>query len=311
MGLFSKLKDLFNKNIECDEILDGHIVFPFKKKKYIYINKNILVRDNSACVIVYKHKVCDVLNPGKYKINEENFPETFYKAKIKKANKHGRNVKKIKTDIYFVNTQEIKNFEFISDMPFILKSEGVGKVVGYLQGTCELRIIDPEKIVKALIAESGKAKLDEVKQDIGLWIGNKINKTIEKQKLNIQVVLKQQDYAQKILNTCLEDGYDNIGVFIKNIKLKAVDFSKKSQKKINDYMTTRSKPVFNFNFNSTIENNVSIGVQKQTSNMQYNQNNTMQSLNKIGNMGDFKYCSNCGTKIPSSAKYCNKCGKQC
>ena len=72
MGLIGKLKEFFNKNIECGEDLEKHIVFPFVKKKYLYLNKNILVRENSACVIVYKNKVCDVLIVGKYKVNAEN-----------------------------------------------------------------------------------------------------------------------------------------------------------------------------------------------------------------------------------------------
>ena len=93
----------FNKNIECDEELDRHIVFPLKKKKFIYLDKNILVRENTSCVIVYRYRVCDVLMPGKYKVTSDNLPETFLRAKVNKLNKKGAKLKRIRVDIYYVN----------------------------------------------------------------------------------------------------------------------------------------------------------------------------------------------------------------
>ncbi len=86
MGIFSSIKELFNKNIECDADMNSHMVFLLKKKKYMYLNKNIIVRDGTQCVVVYKSRVADVILPGKYKITEQVIPETYRRAKVDKLN---------------------------------------------------------------------------------------------------------------------------------------------------------------------------------------------------------------------------------
>ena len=47
------------------------MLFLLKNRKHIYLNKNILVRENTQCVLVHKNKVYDVILPGKYKITKE------------------------------------------------------------------------------------------------------------------------------------------------------------------------------------------------------------------------------------------------
>ena len=223
--------------------------------------------------------------------------------------------KKIKVDIYFVNTKEFKSFEFKSDEPFVVKSSEMGKMRGLLKGKCNIRVIDPERLLKALIAETGKAKLEEIHEDIGLWIGNKINKTIEKQKVNTNLILTEQEHTQNLLNTYLEDGYDNIGLFVKNIKLKAVDFPKKYQKKANEYISKHTKPVKLYNINSSINSSVANNsYSSQSDNMAKvtieRGGSAMQRPQNLSNISSFKVCSRCGVNNGASAKICRNCGNQ-
>ena len=111
MGFISAIKDLFNKNIECGSDADNHIVFFAKKHKFLYVNKSIIVRDNTNCVVVYKNKVTDVIIPGKYKINADAFPETFSRAKSGSAKP-----RKIPCKLYFVRcVPTISNSAFSLD----------------------------------------------------------------------------------------------------------------------------------------------------------------------------------------------------
>lgn len=303
LGFFSSLKELFNKNIECDADMNNHIVFLLKKKKYLFLNKNIIVREGTNCVVVYKSRVTDVILPGKYKINEQIIPETFAKAKVDKLNKKGKKVKKIRVDLYFVSTNEFKNFKFDSDEPFFIKSKDLGRIKGFMEGNCVIRAIDPHVLIKSLIAEDGKEKTEDVNEDIGLWIGNKINKTIEKDKIPIENIVNNTGYVSSTLNTELEDGFDNIGIFVKNIKLKSIYFPKKYQKKINEYLIktkTIIKPniVFGEN-NSQTENDKSyVGV------------SAMQNVNNSRNMSTFKTCSKCGGKNAITNSICSSCGNR-
>lgn len=303
LGFFASLKELFNKNIECDADMNNHIVFFLKKKKYLYLNKNIMVREGTTCVVVYKSKVCDVILPGKYKINEQIIPETCSRAKIEKLSKQGKNIKKIRCDLYFLSTKDFKDFDFDSDEPFFLKSRELGRVRGFMKGCCTVRVLDPAVLIKCLIAETGKEKTEDVNNDIGLWIGNKINKKIEKNKIPIENIINNNEYVATIINTELEDAFDNIGIFVKNIKLKAIDFPKKYQKKINDYMVSHKaiiKPSVVYN------NSQKVAVQNSNS---YVSVNNMKN-NQISNINGFVVCRKCGFKNVSSNNICNNCGNR-
>lgn len=304
MGFFSKLKELFNKNIECDEDMNNHIVFYLKKKKYLYLNKNIVVRDGTTCVVVFKSRVCDVILPGKYKINEQIIPETFSRAKIEKLNKKGKNIKKIRVDLYFLSSKDFKDFDFSSDEPFFLKSRELGRIRGYMKGSCVVRVLDPAVLIKCLIAETGKEKTEDVNDDIGLWIGNKINKKIEKNKIPIENIIHNNDYVASMINAELEDGFDNIGIFVKNIKLKAIDFPKKYQKKINEYMVAHKtiiKPSVVYNRNELTQNN---------SGKSYVSVDAMQNAKNSANLGGFRVCNRCGFRNSNMNKACNNCGNK-
>lgn len=315
MGLIAKLKSFFNKNIECEENMQNHIVFLLEKKRFLYINKNIIVRDGTVCVVVYKSRVADVILPGKYKINEQVIPETFHRSKADKVGKHGAKVKRIRVDLYFVNTMERKIFDFDSDEPFLIKSKELGRIKGYLQGTCNIRVIDPAILIKCLINETGKEKNNEVDTDVGLWIGNKINKRIEKNKTTIEMLFNNHDFINAMLNTDLEDAYDNIGIFVKNIKLRAVNFPKKYQKKTNQYLpnikkVSTSAIVSNSNIMSNTNSgevkvaiSPNIGTRTQSS-------STMQNSQKNLYLNDFKVCNKCGFKNRIDNNICNNCGNK-
>lgn len=303
MGFFSALKELFNKNIECDADMNNHIMFFLKKKKYLYLDKNIIVREGTNCVVVYKSKVCDVILPGKYKINEQIIPETYSRAKIEKMANRGKRIRKIRVDLYFLSTREFKNFEFDSDEPFFLKSKELGRIKGYINGNCVIRVIDPGKLIKCLINDTGKEKTEDFNEDVGLWVGNKINKKIEKNKIAIEKIIENNEYVSSILNCEMEDAFDKIGIFVKNIKLKAIDFPKRYQKKINEYIAKHKTIVKTSNFFGT-------GMKNNNDREMYVNVGAMQRINNSPNLEPFKICDKCGGRNSISSSVCNNCGNR-
>jgi len=307
MGIFSNLKELFNKNIECGEDMNNHIVFFLNKKKYLYINKNIIVRDGSVCVVVYNHRVCDVILPGKYKINEQSIPETYSRAKIEKLNKKGVKVRKIRVNLYYVNTNEIKNFNFDSNIPFLIKSKESGRIKGLFRGMCNFRVIDAGLLIRSLIAIRNIEKTKFVYQDIGIIIGNRINKKIKKEKITLDMIFNNHEYINSILNTDLEDGYDDVGLFVKNIKLKAVNFSKRNQIKVNNYLSQHKRVIQNSNINNA---NWQVGKVANNTVTRTISSNTMQNGQNVSNLNDFKICNKCGFKIYNNDNKCRNCGSK-
>ena len=311
MGLFKKLKELFNKNIECGDEIDNRIVFRLKKRK-LYLSKNIYVREKNACVVVYKNRVCDVVYTGKYRINGDSIPETYGKAKIEKQTKKGYKVKKIKADIYYVNLEEFKQFTYKSNNPFRSKSTTFGKVKGCLSGTCNVKVLDAGSIVKALIAHKGKISNKEINNKLGLIVGNKVNKLIQKNKIPTDMVLNNQEYIESILNTDMQEALDKEGLFVSNVKLKSVNFAKKHQGKVNDYMSTHKLNVPKFDIKKTlgVEDNTETKVTVSTSVQKATNNSIMQTMQKTPPAQDFSVCHVCQKRNVKGAKICINCGSK-
>lgn len=316
MGFISRLKELFNKNIECGEI-SSHIVFAMPKKKYLYLNKNIYVTPNTACVIVYKYRVCDVIFEGKHRINESSIPETYSRAKIEKLNSRGRRPKKIRADIYYVNLKEFNMFPYESDEPFCVKSGTLGKVKGYIEGICTVRVLDAMDLIRALINETGKEKNKDVNNDIGLWIGNKINALVEKNKIPTNQILSEQESVERLLNTYMVDALDKIGLVVSNVKLKAVTFPKKFQNKINEYMLNFKKDVkpigLSTNFGGTSSPEVKVSVELSRNEVSSEELSDLSATlkkpaPKEQKVSSFKICKFCKKYNDASAKICTNCG---
>lgn len=314
MGLIAKIKEFFNKNIECGDKLDNRIVY-LHRKKYIYLNKNILVGENSAAVVVYRNKVTDVIFAGKYRINQESIPETYARAKIAYKKSKNYRVKHLRADVYFVKTSELVDFKFFSDEPFYLKSKNLGKVQGYLEGYCNLKILDPQAIIRALIFETGYVKDGTEYQDIGLWVGNKVKKTIEKNKIPIDSLLTDTKSVDSMLNANMEFALDDIGLFASNIRLKALDFPKKYQGKVNKFMMQNKKNIKMPSYNQDNISNEKVGAlvtkgSEQNAQAQSQTKTTMQNPDNSLKITKFIRCNKCGTNNMLSAHICTNCGNK-
>lgn len=311
MGFFKRLKDMFNKNIECGDEIDDHIVFRHNKK-YLYLSRNIFVRDHNACVIVYKGRVCDVIYSGKYKINGDSVPETYSKARIDKQTKKGYKIRKIRADIYFVNLEEFNTVAYMSNTPFKSKSSTIGKVKGCLAGTCNLKVLDAGSLIKTLISHKGSVKNKEIYKKLGLIVGNKINKLIQKNKIPTDMVLNNQGYVEGIVNTDMQDALDREGLFVSKVKLKAVNFAKKHQGKVNKYLSSnrRNIPEVNINKSMGFETEKQIKIPVSATIQKATNNSVMQSTRKSPSNQQYSVCSVCHKRNVAGAKICINCGNK-
>ncbi|MBE5758288.1 MAG: hypothetical protein E7345_05160 [Clostridiales bacterium] len=300
MGLISAIKDLFNKNIECGGEIGDHIIFYSKKDKYLYINKNIIVRDNFNCVVVYKNKVCDVLIAGKYKINAENLPELFSRQKLNDNQK----IKKIPVKLFFINTNETNNFQFVANKYFKIKSYEMGNVKGRANGICGFRVIDSASMIRCLLTNN-TINNDKINKFLSLLIGDTIDKKISKSKIGINTLLFDGQSIEKMLNTELQDTFDKKGFYIKNIKIKSVDFKKKHREKINEIVAKKKRVIPNLSniasVNNSVKNEVPIEVSSQ---------GTMQNSQNRININTFVLCRSCGCRNNITSKTCSNCGKK-
>lgn len=309
MGLFRQLKDMFNKNIDCGSDFNDNVASLMFNKKYLYKNKNIFVKEKFACVVVYKGKVTDVIFSGKYRINPDSLPETFGRAKLNEKN---NNLKKIRADLYCVRLDEYKRFPFQSDIPFKLKSKGFGRVKGCIEGDCTLKILDSAMVIKSLITDVGRIKTKYIPRKLGLIVGNKVNKIIQKNKIPTDGLLANQEYIESLINTEIDEALDKNGIFAYNIKLKAIKFPKKYQKKVNEYLSLNKRKISSFDTSSILKSEAGLAQRCEvlktvnfigtTNAMQINKKSNISNNNLI--------CKHCHKQNSMNAKICINCGNK-
>ena len=297
---------MFNKNIDCDDIAYSYIVYRDTTKKMLYYNHNIVVSPDINGVVVCKNRVCDILPVGKYKVTSAALPNTFKRINFEKhEKKYHAPIHKFRAEVYFVNMRERLDFQFSSDEAFFFKNTKFGKVFGYVEGLCNIGVIDPEALAKALLYGEKDIDIMKVNDNIGLWIGNEINKRLEKSKIKFEDMLLNHRLIDEYINRVIVDAFDKIGFVVNDVRIKAFRMAPKVQKKVNEFIATHK----------AILKNVKLTNTKATDTMTVNIGNRSSMANGSRNVGtltissassNLPRCKHCGNILKSTI--CTKCG---
>lgn len=240
MGLFTKIKNIFSKNIECGDEVENHFIYFYPlKNRIVNIGSNIVVRPGYNAVFVYGDKVCDVLPSGKHKIGNTTLPITFDRLKLNKPNKYDNLPKKFKADIYFVNTNLNKEVDFNSDIPFVAKSETFGKVKGYCEGVFDMQVVQPEKVMKFMLADCAYLKNKQGIKKLKLLVGNEVNRGLEKSHLHFSEVLMQPQTLYDYFNPAMNDKILFTGISVNNVEVTSLRLNRKMQEKVAEYLESQ------------------------------------------------------------------------
>ena len=345
MGIFSKLKNLFNKNIECGSELEGRLIyFVPLKGRIVNVGSNIIVNDGYNAVFVVNDRVSDVLISGKHKINGAVLPNTFSRLKLDKPNKHGNYQKKFKADIYFVNTQMVEQVNYSSDEPFFAKSDKFGRIKGYAEGVCNLQITEPDKLLKVMLIDRPFVGNKENTELLTNLIGNEVNKMLAKTKVGFSEIILNPKILNTFLNPAINEKTNVFGINVYNIEVASLKLNKKLTKKVSEFLAERNH--FDRQFESTgikyepekiVPDKVDVSKtettnynqsyytnsQPQTSapeiirrggnvsapiaNTNYEKSN-LNSNNEILNNNNKKVCKFCGEAIDAKYAFCPNCG---
>lgn len=325
MGLINYFKKLFNKNIECGAELDGQLIYLFPSSgRIVHINRNIIIPDGYNAVFVVKDKITDVMYPGKHKMDEQTLPQTFNRLNYIKKIRNGKVIRKFKGDVYFVSMNTFRNFNFSSDIPFIIRSHEFGKVKGKCEGACEFTITDSRYAISYLKQSYAYLKKGVAENDFGKIIGNEINRKLERSKMDLLDILNNVSVANDYLGDELNNCFDDIGFRVKDVKLVAIDFDKRIQKKVGDYLANKNlveKKFSQMEFQKMSTNEIDNPILK--SNNQRNMvaeinpeaqsyfepknSSAIQNSNVSGNCRVI--CKYCGFEFGDNFNFCPNCGK--
>lgn len=285
MGLLSKLRKLFNKNIECGDEADGHLIYLYpSSNRVVNVGASIVVDDNHYAVFVCNDRVTDVLPPGKHKITAAALPTTFAKLKLDKPNKAGNYPKKFKADIYYFYKELMVQQKFCSYDKFFLKSEKFGKVKGFTEGLFDIQILDSERLMKILLIDRYYVPNKKGLEIISGLVGNEVNRIIEDLKVDFSEIILNPKMLVERLNPLINERCESLGIKVVNLEVTSFKLSKKVQRIVAQFVSERKQTEEQFlqtgikyEPEQIVPDKVDISQNSQNNNSQMNYNNYNQA----------------------------------
>lgn len=343
MSIFSKLKSLFNKSIECGDELNGRLIYMYPLKgRVVHVNANIIVNEGYSAVFVVNDRVSDLIPSGKHKLGGAVLPVTFSRLKLDRPNKSGNYDKKFKADIYFVCTGVMEHVEYSSNEPFYAKSDKFGRIKGYGEGICNLQVFEPDKLLKMLLIDRPFIPNKESQQTTTNLVGNEVNKMLAKSKVGFSEILLNPKVLNQYLNPAINEKTEIFGVRVYNLEVASLKLNRRLQKKVAEFLSERNH--FDKQFESTgikfepqkvvpdkvdvtvnanqnyasqnasTPNNVGPQIVRRGGNVTAPIANTNYETTKLNsnenilNNNDKKVCKFCGETIDAKFAFCPKCG---
>ncbi len=231
MGFLARLKAMFSHNIVYTPSADEELAVLYKNKTVnLKVGSYIVIEENANCAIVYKGGITDYLyGKGKYRVDRNDLPRLFDAVVTEK----NPDPKFIPAELYFVKCNMVERFNFASTKPFIMRSADFGKVVGQVEGVCNITITSIRDFFHWLFLIRKKFKTGRIDMIVSEQIGNLICKVVEKSKLDIKDIVLKNVNLNEYLNMEIYDSFEALGFEIKDVAIKGMEFKKGMQEKIN------------------------------------------------------------------------------
>lgn len=312
MGLLAKLKSMFEKNIDCGKALDD-VFFHIMPWIKVTIGSNLIVKDGFVALFVCKNKVTDILPAGKHKLDNSTIPNTFKRLKLYKINKYGNTPKKFNCDIYFVSTGIVRDFEFVSNNPYIKKSKRFGRVIAYSEGVCDFCIDKPQKLVEYILLERAYIKDKVAIRDISNIIGNAVNEIMEKSGEGFGTLIANVKNTNAIIEANIDKSLEFCGLKCNNFDLRLMRVNSRLQQKLDEYLKIQRE------YNTQFEQETSRLFADTLSSVAVEQSLEMRENDKLERsrtsgfqteevVQNKKQCAYCGKLINKQANFCEFCG---
>jgi membrane protease subunit (stomatin/prohibitin family) len=220
MGLWDAIFGEFIDVIEWLDESNNTLVYRFKRyQNEIKYGAKLIVRQAQSAVFVNEGEIADVLGPGIYELETKNLPI----LSTLQHWDHGFN-SPFKAEVYFCNLRRFIDLKWGTKNPIILRDKEFGIVRLRAFGTYEIRIDDPQKVIKELVGTNPDFTIEDVSGGLRNLVITKFTSIVGES--NIPVIDLAGNYEQLseyILENLREDfeeiGFELLGFRIENISV--------------------------------------------------------------------------------------------
>lgn len=234
MNIFKKIKQIFVKPVAMENSKKNELVVRSSSGGRIKLNKTLSVPEGFVCLLVCKEKVLDRFTSGEHNLSIENIPAVCRTLKLNVPNKKGKYKNSFFADVYFLKLDEILDKKFASQQGiYVKKDKNFLDATVFVSGKYSFELSDPVLFLEALLKMYGIIKGSLAQRQLDIWVGELVDKKIEKNKCSLDLLNARDSTCFKGLLEYLNKNLADVGVKITKIEVENTHLPKNIYKKTN------------------------------------------------------------------------------
>ena len=290
--------------------------FPMEKREEIMTTSTLVVRESQCAVFVHKGQICDIFEPGTYKLKTENIP---FLTKLLSL-PTGFN-SPIKAELYFVNTKQMTGQKWGTQNPIMMRDADFGNIRLRGFGVYSFKVEDPASFMREMFGTNAIYKTEDVATQCKPMVIEAITDAIAESKISaLDLAANYREFSETVLE-CSKPTFSKFGlklcsVVIENLSLpeeveKALDERTKLgvlEDKIGTYTRLKAAEAMKDAANNPNGGNlaglgVGLGAGTTIGHVFADNLSTENPKKEVNDV-----CPNCNEKIKKGAKFCANCG---
>ena len=328
MGIFSTIAGQFIDVIEWKDNTGDTMVYRYDRGgKEIMMGAQLTVRESQVAIMVNEGKLADVFQPGRYTLSTQNMPIMT----ALQSWKYGFN-SPFKAEVYFVNTHLFLDQKWGTSNPVMMRDSEFGMIRLRAFGNYSFRVSEPVTFLKEVFGTSAYMTVEGVNGQIKRTLVSGLSDALAQSKIPaLDLAANYDELSQYALQT-LAPRIESLGLKLESFLIENISLPDEVEKAIDrrtsmgvagnlhqytQYQTAEAIRESANNPGGAAGMGAGLGVGAIMS--QVMQAAVQQQAspapaapaaqeNAPASAAEFKFCPECGTRLPRTAKFCVECG---
>lgn len=228
MGFFRKqLLDV----IEWKDDSKDTIVYRYEtnKREEIMTSSTLVVRESQVAVFVHKGVICDVFEPGTYKLKTENIP---FLTKLLSL-PTGFN-SPIKAEIYFVNTKQMIGQKWGTQNPIIMRDNEFGNVRVRGFGVYSFKVADAKTFMREMFGTNKTYTVEDVASQCKPMLIEALTDAIAESRISaLDFAANYKEFSSKVIEES-KDIFKGFGLKLCSVTIENISLPEEVEKAIDE-----------------------------------------------------------------------------
>jgi len=220
MSFWDKITGEFIDIIEWVDDSNDTLVWRFERyQNEIKNGAKLTVRQQQVAILVNEGQIADIFTSGMYELSTENMPV----LSTLQGWKYGFN-SPFKAEVYFVNLRTFTDNKWGTKNPVMLRDPEFGPVRIRAFGNFNIKVGDPEKLLKEIVGTDGHFTLDEIHAQLKTLAVSRFSDAVAESKIPILDLAANYDELSELMKQRMNPDFEQYGLrlnsfLVENISL--------------------------------------------------------------------------------------------